>query len=138
MQRSIDTHLFEWPSRDPRLIGSECEDCGVVTFPRQTTCPSCCGSNVKQRRLGASGRLWTWTTQAFLPKPPYAVARTAEEHFINHDDRVVPDLKPGRSPRVTVIERQICSTHQRGHGISGREVSWPPRCTGITAESEGK
>ena len=79
MQRSIDTQLFEWPSDDPRLIGSECNDCGVVTFPRQTSCPRCCGANVRSRRLGTRGQLWTWTTQEFLPKPPYAVARTAEE-----------------------------------------------------------
>jgi uncharacterized OB-fold protein len=30
------------------------------------------------RRLAASGRLWTWTTQEFPPKPPYAVTRGAE------------------------------------------------------------
>jgi uncharacterized protein len=79
MQRSIDNHLFEWPSQDARLIGSECRDCGVITFPRQNTCPGCCGSNIVPRRLAKSGRLWTWTTQEFLPKPPYAVARSAEQ-----------------------------------------------------------
>jgi uncharacterized OB-fold protein len=79
MQRSIDTHLFEWPSQDPRLIGSECRACGVITFPRQSSCPSCCGSDIVPRRLANSGRLWTWTTQEFLPKPPYAAARSQEE-----------------------------------------------------------
>jgi uncharacterized protein len=79
MQRSIDNQLFEWPSDDPRLLGSECQDCGVVTFPTQTSCPSCCGSKMSSRRLANTGRLWTWTTQEFLPKPPYAVARSAEE-----------------------------------------------------------
>jgi uncharacterized OB-fold protein len=79
MQRSIDTQLFEWPSQDPRLIGSECRACGVIAFPRQSSCPSCCSSTVVPRRLGQSGRLWTWTTQEFLPKPPYAVARNQEE-----------------------------------------------------------
>lgn len=78
-QRSIDTHLFEWPSQDPRLLASECKDCGVITFPREISCPHCCGSNIAPRRLAKSGRLWTWTTQEFLPKPPYAVARSAEE-----------------------------------------------------------
>lgn len=79
MQRSIDTQLFEWPSEDPRLTGSECRDCGVISFPRQGSCPGCCGSNIVPRRLAKSGRLWTWTTQEFLPKPPYAVARSPEE-----------------------------------------------------------
>ena len=78
MQRSIDPLLFEWPCAAPRLIGSECQDCGVVSFPRQTGCPKCCGSNVVLRRLGTMGQLWTWTTQEFLPKPPYALAASPE------------------------------------------------------------
>src|SRR5438132_1606622 len=52
MQRSIDTQLFEWPSGDPHLIGSECRSCGVVSFPRQAGCPRCCGSDVGPRRSG--------------------------------------------------------------------------------------
>jgi len=79
MQRSIDTQLFEWPSQDPRLIGSECRACGVIAFPRQSSCPSCCGPDIVPRLLAKSGRLWTWTTQEFLPKPPYAAARSQEE-----------------------------------------------------------
>jgi uncharacterized protein len=79
MQRSIDAQLFEWPSQDARLIGSECQECGVITFPRQGSCPSCCGSKIVPRRLAKSGRLWTWTTQEFLPKPPYAVVHSLEE-----------------------------------------------------------
>src|SRR2546421_1443629 len=80
MQRSIDTQLFEWPSNDPRLIGSECQTCGVVSFPRQMSCPRCCGSAVALRRLGSTGYLWSWTTQEFAPKsPPYAVTRKPEE-----------------------------------------------------------
>lgn len=79
MQRSIDTRLFAWPADDPRLIGSECTDCGVVTFPREASCPQCCGMHVEPRPLGTTGHLWTWTTQEFLPKPPYAAARSAAE-----------------------------------------------------------
>jgi uncharacterized OB-fold protein len=80
MQRSIDSQLFEWPSGDPHLIGSECRSCGVVSFPRQPSCPRCCGSDVGLRRLGNVGELWTWTTQEFAPKsPPYAVTRKPED-----------------------------------------------------------
>ncbi len=46
----------------------------MVSFPRQASCPSCCGADVGLRRLGHVGELWTWTTQEFAPKsPPYAV-----------------------------------------------------------------
>jgi len=105
-QRSIDSQLFEWPSPEPRLIGSECQDCGVVTFPRQSSCPSCCSSKIVLRRLATSGRLWTWTTQEFMPKPPYAVARRSEEF--------VP-FKLGyiELPGEVLIESRIKSSEQR-------------------------
>lgn len=48
----------------------------MVSFPRQASCPRCCGSAIALRRLGNTGHLWTWTTQEFAPKsPPYAVTR---------------------------------------------------------------
>ena len=76
MQRAIDPQLFEWPADDPRLIGSECRSCGTVSFPRQHSCPRCCGVDVVSRRLSREGKLWTWTTQEFPPKsPPYQVSR---------------------------------------------------------------
>jgi uncharacterized OB-fold protein len=62
----------------PELIGSECVQCGVVAFPRQGSCAACTSSDVRERRLGRRGSLWTWTIQCFPPKsPPYA--GTAQE-----------------------------------------------------------
>jgi uncharacterized OB-fold protein len=56
----------------PFLIGSECRRCGVVAFPRQSSCAACTSSDVTERRLGRRGTLWTWTIQCFEPKsPPY-------------------------------------------------------------------
>jgi uncharacterized OB-fold protein len=60
---------------EPQLIGSECDDCGTVTFPAQDSCPRCTSQNVSERHLARRGTLWTWTVQCFPPKsPPYAVA----------------------------------------------------------------
>jgi uncharacterized protein len=57
----------------PRLIGSRCRSCGVVTFPRQSSCPSCMSLEVDEHLLARRGTLWTWTIQCFPPKsPPYA------------------------------------------------------------------
>jgi uncharacterized OB-fold protein len=57
-----------------RLIGSECGRCGVVTFPRQASCPRCTSVDVGDRLLAREGTLWSWTIQSFPPKsPPYAV-----------------------------------------------------------------
>jgi uncharacterized OB-fold protein len=106
MQRSIDPLLFDWPSEEPRLIGSECQDCGVVNFPRQAGCPRCCGSNVVLRRLATKGRLWTWTTQEFPPKPPYALAASS--------DAFIP-FKVGyvELPGEVIVESRIATTPAR-------------------------
>ncbi|HMD92447.1 MAG TPA: OB-fold domain-containing protein [Trebonia sp.] len=65
--------LVTWPDR-PRLIGSTCAaaGCGTTTFPAQQSCPRCTGTDLREVPLAETGRLWTWTIQAFEPKPPYA------------------------------------------------------------------
>ena len=65
--------VFTWPpSEDPRLIGSRCAACGIVTFPVQGACPRCPSTRMEEHRLPRRGRLWAWTTQDFAPpSPPY-------------------------------------------------------------------
>ncbi len=66
--------LFEQAGDEVCLVGSQCEDCGVVTFPSQTSCPRCTSTRVRARLLARRGTLWSWTIQCFAPKsPPYAV-----------------------------------------------------------------
>ena len=68
----ITEGLFTGPSDTPRLIGSRCRACGVVTFPRQESCPRCASLAVEERLLARRGTLWSWTIQCFPPKsPPY-------------------------------------------------------------------
>ena len=67
--------LFTEAGGELRLIGSQCGNCGVVTFPRQASCPRCTSLDVHERLLSRRGTLWSWTIQCFAPKsPPYAVA----------------------------------------------------------------
>jgi uncharacterized OB-fold protein len=71
----VAERLFVDTGGEVRLIGSECEDCGVVTFPEQGSCPRCTSVRVRERLLGRRGTLWSWTIQYFPPKaPPYAIA----------------------------------------------------------------
>lgn len=73
--RPVAAGLFVDAAGEVRLIGSQCDECGVVTFPSQTSCPRCTSLRVRERLLGRQGRLWSWTVQRFPPKsPPYAVA----------------------------------------------------------------
>lgn len=68
----IDSELIAGTEADPRLIGSACNRCGTVTFPRQASCPRCTSEDVHPRELATRGELWTWTIQCFAPKsPPY-------------------------------------------------------------------
>jgi len=64
--------VFTWPA-DPRLIGSRCAACAIVTFPVQDSCPRCAATEMAEHLLPRRGRLWAWTTQEFPPpSPPYA------------------------------------------------------------------
>ncbi len=51
-------------------------DCGTVTFPAQAGCAKCTGSDMAPVELPDRGTLWTWTVQAFEPKPPYRAPDT--------------------------------------------------------------
>jgi uncharacterized OB-fold protein len=65
--------VFTWPSDQPRLIGSRCAECRIVTFPAQGSCPRCGSTEMAEHLLSRRGRLWAWTTQEFPPpSPPYS------------------------------------------------------------------
>jgi uncharacterized OB-fold protein len=73
--RVIDDTVLTEVGGEPRLIGSECTRCGVISFPAQSSCPRCASPEVRRRLLARRGALWSWTIQCFPPKsPPYAVA----------------------------------------------------------------
>ncbi|MFH8658066.1 Zn-ribbon domain-containing OB-fold protein [Streptomyces afghaniensis] len=76
--RLIDESLFDGglgggtdARHPPRLVGARCSACGTVVFPRQDSCPRCQDGTMCARVLPVSGRVWSWTLQAFPPKPPY-------------------------------------------------------------------
>jgi uncharacterized OB-fold protein len=76
---AIAPGLFTWPSDEPRLIGSRCADCGVMTFPVQPDCPRCSSDKMTEALFDRRGILWTFTTQEFIPKsPPYGRTDTAD------------------------------------------------------------
>jgi uncharacterized OB-fold protein len=70
--------VFTWPADEPQLIGGRCLDCGAVTFPVPPSCARCGSTAVEQHLLPRRGTLWTFTTQEFLPKEPYASGETLE------------------------------------------------------------
>ncbi|OZF53231.1 Zn-ribbon domain-containing OB-fold protein [Rhodococcus sp. 14-1411-2a] len=78
---AIDDRLFV--ELDPPLLaGSSCGDCDVVVFPAAHRCPGCTGEYVTRIALPNRGTIWTWTTQAFAPKPPYQPPPSGFEPFV--------------------------------------------------------
>ena len=82
--------LFTWPDR-PRLIGSSCAACATTTFPGQASCPRCTGTELRPVLLATTGRLWTWTVQAFEPKPPYAADGPFRPYGVGYVELAVED-----------------------------------------------
>ena len=70
--------VFTWPSDEPRLIGGQCASCAAIVFPLKPSCPRCGAPDPERHLLPRRGTLWTWTTQDFLPKEPYASGETME------------------------------------------------------------
>jgi uncharacterized OB-fold protein len=79
MTRPIAPDLFTWPADEPHLLGSRCNECATVVFPASTGCPRCGSSDVGSHELARRGHLYTYTTQQFLPKHPYAGPETEED-----------------------------------------------------------
>jgi uncharacterized OB-fold protein len=76
----VDASLFA--SLDPpTLVGSQCNRCGTVAFPVQTGCAKCTGDELTPVELPDRGTLWTWTVQAFEPKPPYRMPADGFEPY---------------------------------------------------------
>lgn len=70
--RPVAEGLFTETDAGPCLIGSRCGACGTVTFPSQRGCPRCGADAMAETTLSRRGRLFTFTTQGFLPKWPYS------------------------------------------------------------------
>lgn len=78
MQKALAPEISTWPDENPHLIGSQCAGCGATTFPVQQRCPRCSGAEMSELLLPRRGTLVSWTTQGFLPGPPYAGRETAK------------------------------------------------------------
>lgn len=77
-QLPIAEGLFTWPSDNPALLGSRCQNCGIADFPVKQNCMACGSEDVSVEELPRRGKLWTWTIQGFMPKKPYKSGETPE------------------------------------------------------------
>lgn len=78
MAKALAPDVSTWPQDNPQLVGSRCDACSAVTWPRQARCPRCSGPDMTDELLPRRGTLVAWTTQGFVPKLPYAGGETAK------------------------------------------------------------
>jgi len=66
-------HISSLTADDNYLIGSKCQSCGVVAFPRRVVCHKCLSDNVVEIPLSKRGKLASFTVAWAAPegfKPP--------------------------------------------------------------------
>lgn len=66
-------HLSSSPGDESYLIGSKCQNCGAVAFPRRVVCHKCLSDNVVEIPLSKRGKLASFTIALVAPegfKPP--------------------------------------------------------------------
>ncbi|MEV5646767.1 OB-fold domain-containing protein [Nocardia sp. NPDC052254] len=70
--KPVAEELFTWPDDNPALIAGRCAECAAVAFPLRPGCPRCGGTTIERELLEREGVLWSWTSQGFRPKEPFA------------------------------------------------------------------
>jgi uncharacterized OB-fold protein len=103
-RRPVAEGLF---TDEPRLLGGRCDACGLVSFPRAAGCSRCGSDHIAEHRLARRGTLWTFTVQAFPPKPPYAGPEPFEPYGVGYVElggeiRVEGRLTEGDPERLEV------------------------------------
>lgn len=71
-------NVFTWPAERPQLIGCKCAQCEAIFFPEQPSCGRCGSTDVARHLLPTTGTVYSWTSQEFLPPPPYAGGETRD------------------------------------------------------------
>ncbi len=67
----------------PHLVGSRCERCPTVVFPRSAgRCPNPrCSGALADTALSSTGTIWSYTDAQYKPPPPYIAASEPFEPF---------------------------------------------------------
>jgi uncharacterized OB-fold protein len=68
----------------PALLGTRCQACGTVFFPREETfcrSPLCQGTAFEEVELSRRGRLWSYTNNSYQPPAPYVATTDPYQPF---------------------------------------------------------
>lgn len=77
---------FETDTDTPHLLGSKCDSCGTIYFPKITAgyCrnPDCEGETFSEVALSRTGKLWSYTNAVYKPPAPFVAAEPFEPYAI--------------------------------------------------------
>lgn len=75
---------FTTDADDPRLLGTRCQDCGTVFWPREEVLcrnPACSSEKLVEVPLSRTGRVWSYTNACYQPPDPYVTTTDPFEPF---------------------------------------------------------
>lgn len=81
-RKPIATELLTGVGDGAQLIAGRCVNCAAITLPLRTGCSRCGAQGLEQHLLGRRGTLWSWTSQGFPPKAPFAGDLWVGEKFV--------------------------------------------------------
>ena len=77
MEYKLTFEHYQRGLEQDEFLGVKCRKCEVVTFPPQSVCRNCDGTDLETTKLSGNGTLRTFTVIRVAPegrKPPYVVA----------------------------------------------------------------
>jgi uncharacterized OB-fold protein len=113
------------PDRDAVLLGGRCAKCGRNFFPRPPRCPHCLGP-VKEKDLGSTGRLYTYTVVRV--KPPWGLPKPYGLGYVDLDQgnmRVLGLLAPHALQNLKIGMRLRLAVAELGNNLTGEPCLRP-------------
>ena len=74
IQKSAREGWFTLDADNPRLLGSQCDECQTYYFPiHEKYCrnPRCESESFTQIELSNRGKIWSYTNAGYAPPPPF-------------------------------------------------------------------
>jgi hypothetical protein len=108
------TNQFWQALRQGRFTTTKCSKCGALSFPPQTDCPKCMGSEFSWVELGRDATLVTYTQVQVTPASfsdvqPYVIAIGELEQGLKVlawlEGAQIENVKPGMKLRVEAREK---------------------------------
>ncbi len=107
------------------LLGGRCLECGRNFFPRPPRCPHCLGP-VKEKDLGSTGRLYSYTVVRV--RPPWGLPKPYGLGYVDLDHgglRVLGLMAPGALQDLQIGMKLRLAVAELGNNLQGEPCLRP-------------